>query len=122
VNHIAVPLGNVVIITCNDATFAPGAAKSLIDGTYKLTLVADKIQSANGFLDGDLNGTPGGDLIFNLHRLFGDADGNGAVNSTDFAAFRTTFGMGASIFDFDNDGQTNSNDFAEFRKRFGLTI
>ena len=41
---------------------------------------------------------------------------------TDFAAFRTFFGLGASIFDFNNDNQTNSTDFAEFRKRFGITV
>jgi len=54
--------------------------------------------------------------------MFGDSDGNGTVNSTDFATFRTFFGIGPSFSDFNNDGQTNSDDFAEFRKRFGLTI
>ena len=57
-----------------------------------------------------------------LFGLFGNTDGNGAVTSPEFAAFRTFFGLGASIFDFDGNGQTNSNDFAEFRKRFGLMI
>jgi hypothetical protein len=65
-----------------------------------------------------LVGTPANGLF----RLFGDSDGNGTVNSTDFATFRTFFGIGPSFSDFNNDGQTNSDDFAEFRKRFGLTI
>jgi hypothetical protein len=41
---------------------------------------------------------------------------------TDFATYRTFFGVGASFFDFDGDGQTNSSDFAEFRHRFGITV
>jgi len=57
-----------------------------------------------------------------LFRLFGDADGNGTVNSSDFAVFRSYFGLGMSMFDYDGDNQANSNDFAQFRKRFGLTI
>jgi len=57
-----------------------------------------------------------------LQRLFGDANGDANVNSTDFALFRSTFGLGASIFDFNYDSSTNSDDFSEFRKRFGLMI
>ena len=45
------------------------------------------------------------------------------VNSTDFAALRSFFGLsGPSPFDFNNDNLTNSDDFAEFRKRFGITL
>lgn len=96
---------------------------SLIDGNYELTVFANQVLGACGMqLDGNGDGTPGDNYTFSFHRLFGDADGNGTVNSTDFAVFRMSFGLGASIFDFDGDGQTNSSDFAEFRKRFGLTI
>jgi len=101
---------------------------SLEDGRYTIMVLASKVSNANGKLDGDCNGIGGDDFVLasagatGVFRLFGDSDGNAAVNSNDFAAFRTFFGLGASIFDFNNDGQTNSNDFAEFRKRFGLTI
>jgi hypothetical protein len=47
------------------------------------------------------------------------------VNSIDFAAFRTFFGIPAgpaSAFDFENSGGTDANDFAQFRRRFGLEI
>jgi len=90
---------------------------------------ANSVVNLDGFtLDGNNDGVAGGDYVLagntanKLFRLFGDADGNGIVNSVDFASFRSAFGLGTSIFDFNNDGQTNSNDFAEFRKRFGLAI
>jgi hypothetical protein len=99
---------------------------SLADGRYTLSVLASQINS--GFFDGNSDGTPGDDYLLigtpdnGLFRLFGDSDGNGAVNSDDFAAFRDLFGMGPSFFDFNNDGLTNSSDFIEFRKRFGLMV
>ena len=90
--------------------------------------MADKItgNAGGGTLDGDgdgiSEGSPADNKTLTFHRLFGDADGNATVNSSDFAVFRTFFGLGASIFDFDGNNQTNSNDFAEFRKRFGITL
>lgn len=102
---------------------------SLADGRYTFTAVAGQISDKDGALDGDGDGIGGDDFVFvgntttnKLFRLFGDASGDGTVNSTDFAMFRIFFGLGASIFDFNNDDQTNSNDFAEFRKRFGISI
>jgi len=98
----------------------PGA--SLMDGLYTLSVVANNVQGPGGMLDGNGDGTAGDDYSFNLHRLFGDADGNRTINTADFAAFRTAFGVGASIFDFNNDGQTDTSDFAEFRRRFGMSV
>jgi hypothetical protein len=98
---------------------------SLVDGLYTLTIFGNQItDSAGQPLDGDNNpGTVGGDYVLNLHRLFGDGDGNRTVNSVDFAALRTFFGLpGGSMFDFNNDTITDSNDFAAFRARFGLMI
>ncbi len=43
-------------------------------------------------LDADGDGLPGGDLAFQFHRLFGDVNGDKAVNSFDLAVFRTAFG------------------------------
>lgn len=115
--------GNTITVTFDDPTYAPAPIKSLIDGNYTLTLVSNKIQGAGGFLDGDNNGTAGGDFILNTHRLFGDADGNATVNSNDFAIFRSFFGTTNGLyFDANNDGVINSDDFAEFRKRFGITL
>src|SRR5262249_20171749 len=109
-------------------TGGPVDFDSLADGRYTLTIFWPAVTNANGSLDGNGDGQGGdnyvliGSPVNGLFRLFGDADGNGAVNSTDFASFRTFFGIGPSMFDFNDDGQTNSDDFAEFRKRFGLMI
>jgi len=118
------PSGTAVTLTFTGGSVDLGG--SLSDGRYTLTIFGNQF-TGNGFdangdgITGDnylLVGTPANGLF----RLFGDSDGNGTVNSTDFATFRTFFGVGPSIFDFNNDGQTNSDDFAEFRKRFGLMI
>ncbi|MBX7105620.1 MAG: hypothetical protein K1X57_16170 [Gemmataceae bacterium] len=115
--------GNQVTVTFNDATFAPGTAKSLIDGNYSLTLVASKILGAGGAaLDGDGNGSPGGDGVTLFHRLFGDADGNKVVNSADFLQFRLAFLSSNPTFDADGDGQVTSSDFLAFRLNFLKTL
>lgn len=111
-------------------TFVGGPIEfgSLADGRYTLTALAAQINGGN--FDGNSDGIPGDNYVLvgtpanGLFRLFGDSDGNGTVNSSDFAVFRTYFGLPGpgSIFDFNNDGQTTSDDFAEFRKRFGLMI
>jgi len=88
---------------------------SLIDGNYSLSVESALVLDNGGR-------SMASDYTLNFHRLFGDSDGNRVVDSSDFAVFRSFFGLGASFFDFDGDGQTNSNDFAEFRKRFGLTL
>jgi hypothetical protein len=112
-------------------SFTGGAVngRSLADGRFTLTITAANVSSPSGQLDGDGNGVAGGNFVLvgnpatnKLFRLFGDADGNGIVNSNDFAVFRTFFGIGSSIFDFNNDGQTNSDDFSQFRLRFGTSI
>jgi len=122
------PSGTFVTLTFTGGAIDLGG--SLADGRYTLKILANHFGGL-GF-DGDGDGlaetSPADDYVLvgtpvnGLFRLFGDADGNGTINSTDFASFRTFFGIGPSYFDFNNDGQTNSNDFAEFRKRFGLMI
>lgn len=115
--------GNTVTITFNDLYYAPGSAKSLIDGHYTLELVSSNIQSANGFFDGNADGFPGGNLLYDTFRLFGDGNGDGTVNSIDFALFRKCFGTSLNLtFDADGDGTVNASDFAEFRKRFGISL
>ena len=58
---------------------------SLADGRYTLTVLADRIHDATGqALDGDGDGSPGGDYVDHLFRLFGDADGDGDVDNKDY--------------------------------------
>ena len=108
--------GNVVTLSFTGGPLEYG---SLADGRYDLTMLHSQIANFNG----DNNGTAGEDHVFNFHRLFGDADGNATVTSSDFAAFRSVFGTGGiSPFDFNGDFGVNADDFAQFRKRFGLSI
>jgi len=114
---------NVVTVTFTDPTYAPGAAKSLIDGLYTFTLVAANIQGAGGLLDADGNGIGGDNLVVNTHRLFGDADGDRDVDAQDFGAFRGAFGGTTNLaFDSDGDGDVDAADFGQFRARFGSSV
>jgi len=98
---------------------------SLADGRYTLTALASQITN----LDGDNNGTVGGNFVLTgtpangLFRLFGDNDGDGDVDATDFGQFRLAFGTTANLaFDFDNDGDVDAADFGQFRQRFGTSV
>jgi hypothetical protein len=60
--------------------------------------------------------------------LFGDVNGDKAVNGLDLTAFRSAFGtvstdMGyVSFLDFDGDGAINGTDLTQFRNRFGVIL
>jgi len=98
---------------------------SLIDGRYLLRIRGDRVFGAGGYLDGDGDGTVGGDYLTpasgpnSIHRLFGDADGDADVDAADFAAFRGAFGSTGITFDADGDGDVDAADFAAFRSAFG---
>ncbi|MBX7105216.1 MAG: right-handed parallel beta-helix repeat-containing protein [Gemmataceae bacterium] len=113
-------LGNTVTLTFSGA-LTQAVTNSLIDGVYQLRI--DDAQISN--LDGDANGTIGGDYATpttsaggGIFRLFGDADGNATVNSADFLAFRLAFLSSSPTFDFDGNGQVDTNDFLKFRLNF----
>jgi len=97
---------------------------SLIDGLYALRIFAAQVTDAAGqALDGDGDGSPGDDFTFNLHRLFGDNDGDRDVDAADFGAFRQAFGSAANLaFDSDGDADVDAADFGQFRLRFGSSI
>jgi predicted outer membrane repeat protein len=100
-------------------TFTGGAVEfgSLADGRYTLTAFAALLG-----LDGNGDGVAGDDFTTTLHRLFGDADGDGDVDAQDFGAFRAAFGGTNNTFDFDNDGDVDAADFGQFRARFGTVV
>jgi sugar lactone lactonase YvrE len=101
---------------------------SLLDGRYTLTVLSAQVSAGGQPLDGDGNGTAGGDAVTALHRLYGDVTGDALVNGADFNVFRTAFGAGVGnpaydpALDFDGNGVINGADFNQFRTRFGLGI
>lgn len=111
-------------------TFTGGAvdANSLADGRYTLAVRASQINGPGGKLDGNGDGAGGDDFAMvgtpanGLFRLFGDADGNGAVEMLDFAAFQMDFGSGSDVFDSDGDGDVDVLDFSRFRVHFGSFV
>lgn len=122
----------VVTLTFNGGLSEFG---SLADGRYTLTVVAANVSTAGGQLDGD-NNSLGGDEYFlvgdpatnQLHRLFGDDDGDGDTDAADLLLFRDTFGTSSADagfnpnFDFDGDGDVDGADFLQFRPRFGSAV
>jgi len=67
--------------------------------------------------------TPGPNWTFEVDPIAGDANGDGVVNSTDFATLLNHYnqpgGWGAG--DFDGDGQVGFGDFQILELNFGST-
>ena len=119
----SMPAANLVTLTF---TGGPVAFGSLADGRYTLTVFGAQVN--NGLFDGNGDGIPGDDYVLigtpanGFFRLFGDANGSGNVDATDFGAFRSAFGTANNFFDSDNDGDVDASDFGNFRQRFGVAI
>src|SRR5205823_14969406 len=79
----------VAVLTFAGPEFVGG---SLADGSYTLTVLADRVHDRWGReLDGDADGSAGGDRVFGFARLFGDSDGDGDVDQQDRDRFRSAF-------------------------------
>jgi hypothetical protein len=113
----------VAVLTFTGSDLVGG---SLADGSYTLTVRADRVHDRWGrLLDGDGDGSAGGDRVDNFFRLFGDSDGDGDVDGQDRDRFRATFHTNAGepgylwYFDFDGDGDVDGRDNGQFNRRFG---
>lgn len=102
---------------------------SLIDGNYRLTVFGNQVTGEGGLaLDGNGDGTAGGDNTQTLFRLYGDINGDRTVNGLDLPDFRTAFGTSVgnpnyfAYLDYNGDGVINGLDLAEYRTRFGTTL
>ncbi|MCO8121088.1 M12 family metallo-peptidase [Stieleria sp. TO1_6] len=92
-----------------------GEQAMLIDGQYRFTIDGAKLNL-------DANGSDFGvAAVDDFFRLFGDADGDGDVDSTDNQQFMDFYTQGDfnSIFDFDANERNRSKDRTEFLKRLG---
>jgi hypothetical protein len=111
---------------------------SLRDGRYTLTALASQISAGGQALDGDADGTPGGNYVsppdtylgngLRLYRLFGDANGDGVVDPTDLGQFRSAYNtmIGSPFYipylDANNNGTIDPQDLGQFRARFNSNI
>jgi len=112
----------VAVLTFGGTEFVGG---SLADGSYTLTVRADRVHDRWGReLDGEGDGSAGGDRADSFSRLFGDSDGDGNVDGHDRERFRAAFGTTAAeagylwYFDFDGDGDVDGRDNGQFNRRF----
>lgn len=111
----------------NTATFTfPGLLDQLLpDGDYTATLVSSGVTDASGNpIDGDGNGTIGGNHTFGFFFINGDANRDRTVNLLDFNIMAANFG-GPGDFsdgDFTYDGIVNLADFNVLASRFGQSV
>ncbi|MFL5328375.1 MAG: hypothetical protein ACJ8C4_05630 [Gemmataceae bacterium] len=99
---------------------------SLVDGLYDVWVDAAQVSGVGGALDGNNDGIAGGSYHLvgttanKSYRLFGDANGDAAVDQNDYLVFRNALSAGPSVvFDFDNSGDVDQSDYLAFRQRVG---
>src|SRR5207247_9166511 len=77
----------VAVLTFAGSEFVGG---SLADGSYTLTVRADRVHDRWGReLDGDGDGSAGGDAVESFFRLFGDSGGDGHGGWLERGLFRS---------------------------------
>jgi hypothetical protein len=116
----------VAVVTFTGTGISGG---SLADGNYQLTILGSRVHDGLGQeLDGDSNGTAGGNRVDAFFRFFGDSDGDRDVDVHDLVRFLSTLGKrrGDShflwYFDYDSDGNVGLEDAYQFALRFGRRL
>src|SRR5207248_555937 len=111
----------VAVLTFVGTEFVGG---SLSDGSYTLTVRAGHVHDRWGReLDGDGNGSAGGDRVDGFFRLFGDGDGDHDVDHADLDLMLSSFGKSSGeagflwFLDYDGGGDVGGRDMAQFNQR-----
>jgi arylsulfate sulfotransferase len=111
----------VAVLTFSGQGFVGG---SLADGSYALVIKANRVHDRFGReLDGDGDGTAGGDRVDGFFRLFGDGDGDGKVDARDLLRFLGSVGGHDPqsgylwYFDYDGNGVVGVLDLLQFVHR-----
>jgi arylsulfate sulfotransferase len=112
----------VAVLTFLGTEFIGG---SLADGSYTLTVRSDRVHDRWGAeLDGDGNGSAGGDRVDGFFRLFGDSDGDRHVDVRDLLRFLGAFGSRTGdpnylwYLDYDGNGAVGVLDLVQLVHRF----
>jgi hypothetical protein len=102
---------------------------SLADGNYALAIRGDLIHDRFGrSLDGDGDGTVGGDHSDALFRLYGDSDGDRDVDLSDLGRFLSSLGRREgdanylAYFDVNGDDRVGVVDLVAFVRRLGTHL
>src|SRR5262249_13325873 len=101
---------------------------SLADGRYVLTVLSSQVMINGAALDGDGDGTAGGDAVVNFFRFYGDANGDARVDVQDLGLFagaylKTSTDPGyLAYFDFNNDGRIDVVDLGQSAQRYLTTL
>lgn len=112
-----------ITLTFGGPYVEPGG--SLMDGAYRLLLRGEFVRELrfDQPLDGDADGSAGGDRTDEFFRLFGDSDGDRDVDLIDARAFARSFGARRThsnyrdYFDVNSDGRIDGWDKSHFVRR-----
>jgi hypothetical protein len=111
-------------LTTSVANDPNGNTIGLLDGNFFLNTDATKVTDGNGKqLDGDRNGTFGGNGVDEFWRMYGDANGDRWVDGLDNQMFNSTFGKSSGqsgflwYFDSEGNGAVDTTDRTAFRNR-----
>jgi glucose/arabinose dehydrogenase len=101
-------------------------ASALPDGRYEAILTPGAITDlAGNGLDGDGNGTAGGDRTLSFYFLSGDFNHDAVVDRADFMILYNHFGQSNRLFtdgDMNGDGVVNFLDFQRFELQMNKTL
>jgi hypothetical protein len=108
--------GTTWVLTFTDPSYIGG---SLPDGAYEVSVAASGVTDGNSL-------NMAADQNFTFLRLYGDFQGNGTVNGSDFTTIATLLGKPTPssdwYVDFDADGVIGGSDFTAFVTRLGHSI
>jgi hypothetical protein len=108
--------GRTWIVPIRKSTSFSDSTGSLDDGIYSVAVNPSNVTGAT---------LTGANVSTTFHRLYGDIDGNGIVNSADYFKFKAAFGSSTgqanfnADFDVDGNGKINSSDYFKFKANFG---
>jgi len=108
--------GTTWVLTFTDPSYI---GHSLPDGAYALTITGSAVSNS-------LGQTMAGTTTENFWRLYGDFEGTGRVDATDFGIFAPLFGQTVPsnlwYVDYNGDGKLDATDFGAFAPNFGQQI
>lgn len=105
----------------------PGYANGILpDGNYAVALASDLVLDGGGNpLDGDNNGTAGGDFATTFYSLAGDANRDRSVGFADLVAVAQSYGASGKTWatgDFNGDGNVDFQDLVVVAQNYGKSL